>query len=57
MALDGAVVDVGVLNGGRWCDAYPLICDLVREPYRAMYYIYLVLVLWAIVLTHRDNNG
>lgn len=48
------------MYGGRWCDAYPLICDLVREPYRAMYYIYLVLgvvVLVAMVLTHRDNNG
>lgn len=37
MALDGSVCHVGVLNGGRWCNAYPLGIDLVRGAYGPRY--------------------
>lgn len=46
--LDGPVWDVGVLNGGRWCDAYPLISDLVRRLYGARYSMWATTAMYGV---------
>lgn len=55
--IEGPVWDVGVLNGGRWCDAYPLISDLVTKAHRPILLVLGVVVLVALLLTYKDNNG
>ncbi len=54
-AVETPSVHVGLISGGRWCDAYPLGFDLVTVPLRPIYLLLLVVLVVALVLTYGDR--